>query len=115
MRHVGGVPHGMRLSTWMRRWPPLLRRRAAWAAIGGVALLSLLVALRQPIADRLWPDTRAQQLRDAAALALRQGRLSAPDGSGARALYQAALALDPDRDDARAGLQRVASAALAMP
>ena len=114
MRHVGGALHGMRLFAWMRRWPPLLRRRAAWLAIGVIALVSLLVALRQPISDRLWPDTRAQQLREAAALALRQDRLTAPDGSGARELYEAALALDPDRDDARAGLRQVAFAALAQ-
>lgn len=74
----------------------------------------LLLVLRQPLADWLWPQTRAGRLREQAAVALAQGRLSAPDGTGARELYAAALALDPDRADARDGLERVAEAALAQ-
>src|SRR5690606_28479075 len=76
--------------------------------------LALLVAFRRPLADRLWPQTRAQALRAQAELALEQGRLTAADGTGARELYEAALAMDPDRDEARAGLARVAGAALAQ-
>ncbi|WP_449284301.1 hypothetical protein [Lysobacter cavernae] len=72
----------------------------------------LLLVLRQPLSDWLWPQTRAQQLRADAARALAQGRLSAVDGSGARELYAAALALDPDRSDARDGLTRVGQAAV---
>lgn len=79
----------------------------------GLLLLTLLL-FRRPLADRIWPQARAQSLREQAALALVQGRLSAPDGSGARELYEAALAIDPDRDDARIGLMRVALAALAQ-
>ena len=80
-----------------------------------VALLIVLAFVyRAPLADRLWPETRAQALREAAAAALARGHLSATDGSGARELYSAALALDPDRLEARAGLQRVAQAALAQ-
>ena len=90
-------------------WP----RWLAPAALGVLLLVTLLLAYRQPLADRLWPDTRAQALLTQAAQALRQGRLSAPDGRGARELYQAALAIDPDRNDARLGLARVGEAALA--
>jgi len=89
--------------------------RQTWAGIViAVALTALLLVLRQPLSQRLWPDTRAQQLRADAARALAQGTLSAADGQGARELYQAALALDPDRTDARAGLARVGQAALAQ-
>jgi hypothetical protein len=75
--------------------------------------LGLLLLFRRPLADRIWPETRAQELRAQAAQALAQGRLSAADGSGARELYAAALAMDPDRNEAREGLMQVAQAALA--
>ncbi|MBB1059195.1 hypothetical protein [Marilutibacter spongiae] len=89
--------------------------RPAWwwwaVAALGVAMLVLLV-VRKPLADRLWPETRAQQLRLDAAQALVEGRLTAPDGSGARELYEAARALEPDRLEAREGLAQVGEAAL---
>ena len=82
--------------------------------LGAAVLLGALLLMRQPIADWLWPQTRAQQLHDQAAQALAAGRLTATDGSGARELYEAALALDPDQGDARDGLNRVGQAALAQ-
>lgn len=88
------------------RWP-------WWLALALLALV-LLGVFRQPLADRIWPQTRAQALRAQADKALAQGRLTAADGSGARELYEAALAMDPDRDEAREGLMRVAAAALAQ-
>jgi tetratricopeptide (TPR) repeat protein len=95
-------------TTWPRAW---LRR----ALVGvGLVLLAALLVLRRPLADRVWPEARAQALREQAALALAHGRLTAVDGSGARELYEAALAIDPDRNDARVGLMRVAQAALAQ-
>lgn len=106
--------HGLRILAWCRRWPGTLRRRAAGLAIAVLLLAGIALVYRQPIADRLWPQARAQQLREAAALALANDRLTAADGSGARELYAAALALDPDRGEDRAGLQRVAQAALAQ-
>ena len=78
-----------------------------------VVVLAALV-FRRPLADRLWPETRAQALREQASAALARGHLSDVDGSGARELYEAALAIDPDRNDAREGLMRVAQAALAQ-
>lgn len=89
-------------------------RKWRWGAAFIALTLVLLLLLRQPLADWLWPQTRAQRLRDQAAQALAEGRLTAPDGSGARELYGAALALDPDRIDAREGLNRVGYAALAQ-
>lgn len=78
----------------------------AWRSIAiAVAVLALLLALfRQPLAELLWPETKIQQLLDDGQRALRQGHLSAADGSGARELFEAAAALDPDRGDARDAL-----------
>lgn len=83
-------------------------------AVVVVAVATGLLFMRQPLSDWLWPETRAQQLQADAAQALAKGRLTSPDGRGARELYTAALALDPDRADARHGLARVGQAALAQ-
>ncbi len=89
--------------------------RVKWPLVAGVAAtVALLFVLRQPLSDWLWPDTRAQQLQSDAAAALAQGLLTATDGRGARELYEAALALDPDRSDARDGLVRVGEAAVSQ-
>lgn len=102
----------VRLPAPLRALPPPWRRRLAIA--GGVLLAgALLFFWRQPLGDWLWPQPRAEQLRLRAEQALQAGRLSAADGSGARELYEAALALDPDQRAARAGLAKVARAALA--
>ena len=79
---------------------------ARWFVVAVVTIV-LLLLIRQPLSNWLWPDTRAQQLRAEAASALAEGRLTSPDGKGARELYEAAVALDPDRMDARQGLARV--------
>ncbi|QOW21627.1 tetratricopeptide repeat protein [Novilysobacter avium] len=84
---------------------------------GSLALSALLAAAllwwHKPISEAIWPDTRIQQLQSDAARALQAGELSRPDGRGARELYEAALALDPDRGDTREGLLQVGEAALA--
>ena len=81
----------------------------------GTLLLALLLALifHQALGRWLWPDPRYDALRQRAELALRAGKLSAADGSGARELFEAALALQPDQLEAREGLERVAQAAMA--
>ncbi|MCD9086252.1 hypothetical protein [Stenotrophomonas sp. SY1] len=83
-----------------------------WIGLGVLLLAVVLVIFRQPLADRLWPETRIQQLLDEGQRALQQGRLSASDGSGARELFQAAAALDPDRSDVQNALVRTGQAAL---
>lgn len=107
-RGAGGVPcrpppsSPVPVAAW-RRW---------LAAALVVGVLTGLLVLRRPISEWLWPDTRIQQLRTDAAQALQAGELTRADGLGARELYEAALALDPDRDGARDGLVRVGDAAL---
>lgn len=92
-----------------RRWHPHWR----WILLAiTVLLVGLVLLVRLVVVDRLWPETRAQALLDDAALAVREGRLDAEDGSGARQLYEAAQALDPDDVRPRAGLAQVAEAAV---
>ena len=87
---------------------PLMPRGRGLAWIVVVAMLILAaVLLRRPLADWIWPETRAQVLREQAELALARGHLTAGDGSGARELYEAAIAIDPDRNEARTGLARL--------
>ncbi|HEY0504870.1 MAG TPA: hypothetical protein VGD42_15415, partial [Lysobacter sp.] len=97
-----------------RRPPEAPRTGLRWgiAVVVVAALAAGLLFMRQPLAEWLWPETRAQQLQADAAQALQRGKLTSPDGRGARELYAAALALDPDRNEARQGLARVGQAAL---
>jgi hypothetical protein len=88
-----------------RRWPWLL-------GLAVVAGLATAVVLRKPIAERMWQGTRVQALLDQGNAAIGQGNLSAADGSGARQRFEAALALDNDRSEARDGLARVGRAAI---
>jgi tetratricopeptide (TPR) repeat protein len=79
--------------------------------IGVVCLALVLVLVRKPVGDWLWPESRIQQLLEQGHRALSQGRLSAqPDG--ARELFLAAAALDPDRRDVQAALVSTGQAAL---
>ncbi|MET0582278.1 MAG: hypothetical protein ABWZ08_09930 [Pseudoxanthomonas sp.] len=93
--------------------PPWRDRRLwRWVAAALVVLALAVVVFRQPLAKLIWPDMRVQRLLDDAEQALRQGRLSAADGSGARQRFEAAQALDSDRSEARDGLARVGHAAI---
>ena len=89
-----------------------LARHWQWWLIASMLLVVLLAVLREPIGGLLWPETRSEALRAEAERALAEGRLSAADGSGARELFEAALAMDPDRREASRGLAQVAAAAL---
>ena len=66
-----------------------------WILAALLLVFVLLLVLRQPLANWLWPQTRAERLHERAARALAQGKLTAPDGTGARELYSAALAAVP--------------------
>lgn len=50
-----------------------------------VLALIALIPLRQPLSDRLWPESRLQALHQQAAQALSEGKLTAPDGQIGRA------------------------------
>jgi hypothetical protein len=104
------------IARWLAGLPERLGmlRHWKWWLIGSMLLVVALAMLRAPIGAWLWPQTRAQALHEDAEQALAEGRLSAADGSGARELFEAALAMDPDRGTARQGLARVAEAALAQ-
>lgn len=105
-------PAALEAATGVPGW----RRRRVWRwSLVALLLLAVpVVVFRQPLADRLWPDSRIQQLLDAGNAALRAGRLSSPsDGQGARELFLAAQALDADRPEPGQGLARTGQAALA--
>lgn len=74
--------------------------------------LFALVFWREQISERLVPDPRMNQRLEQATAALRQGKLSSPDGRGARELYESVLATDPDQMGARQGLVAVRNAAI---
>lgn len=107
-------PSANAIARWLAALPARLGmvRHWRWWLIGSMLVIVLLAVLRAPIGALLWPQTRAQALREEAWQALADGHLSAADGSGARELFEAALAMDPDRAEARQGLARVALAAL---
>lgn len=86
-----------------------------WAQRTAALVLWLLLALpllRVAALDRLWPQDQVLTLLEHARDALDAGHLTAADGSGAKELYTAAIAMDPDRGEAREGLVEVARAAL---
>jgi tetratricopeptide (TPR) repeat protein len=92
----------------VRTWP------WRWILLGLAVCLVALMAVRRPLADRIWPQSRSDGLHAAAEAALSAGRLTATDGTGARELFEAARALDPDDLAAQDGLARVARAAVAQ-
>lgn len=110
---MSGAAGGAGARAWWREVPPR-QRRVVQIILGGAVLgLLMVVLLRDPLGRWLWPDPRYDALRQRGESALRAGRLTAADGSGARELFEAALALQPDQLEARDGLARVAAMALA--
>lgn len=92
-----------------RKYRPLLIATSLLVAL----LVLAMIAFRGPISRRLLPDPRMNQQLDLAEAALKRGDLSRADGRGARELFEAALAIDPDQIAARDGLQQVRDAAIA--
>lgn len=88
------------------------RRHWPWALAAVAVLVVSLALLRQPLADRLWPQARIDTLLAEGEKALAAGQLDQADGQGARQKFEAAQALDSDRSEGRAGLARVGRAAL---
>jgi hypothetical protein len=93
-----------------------LRRRSDRLWLLGAALLAVLLlanAWREPISERLLPDPRLNRKLEDAQRALAHGELTRADGQGAKELLESVLATDPDRAEARQGLEAVRNAALA--
>lgn len=114
MKHVASVP--ARRAAMRARWQALPRQaRIAALACAAALLPGLLgvVVFRDALGRWLWPEPRYDALRQRAEIALQAGELTAAQGGGARELFEAALALQPDQLEARDGLARVALAALA--
>lgn len=114
MKRFASVP--ARRDAWRARWRALPRQGRITALATATALLLVLLgvfAFRDALGRWLWPDPRYDALRQRAEVALQAGRLTGTDGSSARELFEAALALQPDQLEARDGLARVAQAALA--
>src|SRR5690606_1479331 len=107
-------PDAGTIARWLAALPERLGmwRHWRWWLIGSMLAVVALAVLQAPIGALLWPQTRAQALHDEAERALARGLLTADDGRGARELFEAALAMDPDRGEARQGLARVAMVAL---
>jgi hypothetical protein len=97
-------------------WAELARKyRPLLIATASIVLLLLLamIVFRGSISRRLIPDPRMNQQLELAQAALKRGELTRADGRGARELFEAALAIDPDQIAARDGLQQVRDAAIA--
>ena len=88
----------------------------AWRWIGAGVFVGLvvLIVFRASLAAWLWPASPIDQLLAEGVQALEEGRLDRADGSGARQRFEAALALDGDRAQAREGLAAVGAAALSQ-
>jgi tetratricopeptide (TPR) repeat protein len=95
-----------------RRASPQARSGGGWKIFLGLLAVIAIVAGAAALLGHGWPGTRLQSLLDDGNAALAQGRLDNPDGSGARQKFEAALALDGDRSEAREGLMRTGMAAL---
>lgn len=94
-------------------WVEWLRGpRLGWV-LAALVLLLVLVVGRSWISERLVPDPRMTRQLEKAQAALVAGKLSAPDGSGARELFESVLASDPDQMRAKQGLLAVREAAIA--
>jgi hypothetical protein len=80
------------------------RARALWQQVAMIAVL-LLIVLRPWIAEWLSPNSSFRDQLNAAEQAIEKGELSTSDGKGAKELYEAILAVQPDQPDAQEGLQ----------
>jgi serine/threonine-protein kinase PpkA len=106
-----------RMDDVLRTPAPRRRSSAPSRRRGGLGWLALVLVLLGLGAGAAWhyqdqlrallPQTRMNELLAQGDQALLENRLTRADGQGARELYGAALALDPDSQAAQAGLQRV--------
>ena len=90
------------------------RRRSWWMPVLLVLVVALVGALwlNQNRLRGMLPRTDFNTLLTQAQQALQDGRLDGQDGTSARELFQAAVALEPDNDRARDDLHQVGQAEL---
>lgn len=105
MRHALDAPESLMAFSSVRM---LGGFAAAIVLAGGIALM----VWREPLGRFLLPDPRLNQRLAAADAALARGELTRADRQGARELYEAILAADPDQQMAQQGLARVRAAAM---
>jgi tetratricopeptide (TPR) repeat protein len=104
-----------------RRGAPPQNRPSRTKRIGIIAAIVVVPVLafvlyegRDVLGSHLAPPSQQNQVMQQADAALRAGRLTSPDGRGARELYEAVLARDPDSLAAHEGLVRTGAAAIAQ-
>jgi tetratricopeptide (TPR) repeat protein len=110
------VPVEPRQSRGGRGSYPRYRRRRRWR-IPLVVVLVLAIGVlwfNQTRLRGMVPRTDFNTVLTQAQQALQDGRLDGHNGNSARELFQAAAALEPDNDRARAGLRQVGQAELAQ-
>jgi hypothetical protein len=94
-----------------RGWFARLGRWRGWLLAAAIVVVLLLVG-RGRISELLFPDPRLNRQLEQAQAALAKGVLTAPGGRGARELFEAVLAADPDQMTAQQGLVDVRNAAI---
>jgi hypothetical protein len=120
-RHVpprDGLP-SMKVEPRSTRAPaPPRRARRGWLVPVLVVLLVGVAAVmwygRSYLSNNLLPRTELNDVLSRAQQALAAGHLDGNDGTSARELFQAAVALEPDNDIARNGLHQVGMAELSQ-
>jgi tetratricopeptide (TPR) repeat protein len=97
--------------------PPSAPGRRGWLMALLLLVFVALVAVvwfKQNDLRGMLPRTELNDVLSRAQQALQDGRLDGQDGTSARELYQAAVALEPDNDAARNGLHQVGRAELSQ-
>jgi tetratricopeptide (TPR) repeat protein len=91
-------------------------RRGWWLAVLLLVFVALVATVwfKQNELRSMLPRTELNDVLSRAQQALQDGRLDGQDGTSARELYQAAVALEPDNDAARNGLHQVGRAELSQ-
>src|ERR1700689_2101630 len=96
---AGPTPKWAQRRDSKRKPDPAPRKRLTIGVLVVIALALAAWALhhwRSAIGARLVPPPQQNSLMHQAEVALHSGKLTSPDGRGARELYQAVLARDPD-------------------
>lgn len=113
--HVDALPPITAGERVPRTAPPVPTRRRGWIIVLVLLLFAAVAAVwvNQGRLRGMVPRTELNDVLGRAQQALQAGHLDGQDGTSARELYQAVIALRPDNDAAHDGLQRTGRALLA--